>query len=148
MLFDIGWSELLIVAAVAIIVVGPKELPVLLRSVGRFVRKIKDMAREFQNHIEDAIDTDDIKKLRDDFEDIKKVNPINKIKDDIEESFDFSEHNKSIMSKDSEEKPNKSEPTPQMEPISSSQTTDKPEDAASNVSQFDEAKAARKVNEG
>ena len=90
MLPDIGWSELLIIAAVAIIVVGPRELPGLLRSVGKFVRKIKEMASEFQSQLDDAIDTEELKKLRDDFEDLKDANPVNQIKSNIEDSFDLS----------------------------------------------------------
>lgn len=52
--FGIGASELLIIAIVALIVVGPKDLPRLLRSIGQFTRKIQGMAREFQHHLNEA----------------------------------------------------------------------------------------------
>ncbi|WP_289081570.1 Sec-independent protein translocase protein TatB [uncultured Sulfitobacter sp.] len=55
-MFDMGWSELLVVGVVALIVVGPKDLPVLFRKVGQFVGKAKGMAREFSNAMNDAAD--------------------------------------------------------------------------------------------
>ncbi len=58
-MFDIAWSELLIVVALAIIVVGPKDLPRMMRSVGGIMRKVRAMAREFQSGmIELARDTE------------------------------------------------------------------------------------------
>ncbi|MDE0112845.1 MAG: Sec-independent protein translocase protein TatB, partial [Albidovulum sp.] len=47
-MFDIGWSELLIIGIVALIVVGPKDLPGMFRALGRFTGKMRGMAREFQ----------------------------------------------------------------------------------------------------
>ena len=55
-MFDMGWSELLVVGVVALIVGGPKDLPVLFRKVGQFVGKAKGMAREFSTAMNDAAD--------------------------------------------------------------------------------------------
>ena len=55
-MFDIGWSELVLIAIVALIVVGPKELPGLFRTVGHFMGKARGMAREFQRTMEQAAD--------------------------------------------------------------------------------------------
>ena len=55
-MFDMGWSELLVVGVVALIVVGPKDLPVLFRKVGQFLGKAKGMAREFSSAMNDAAD--------------------------------------------------------------------------------------------
>ena len=55
-MFDLGWTELLLIGIVALIVVGPKDLPVLFRNVGRFVGKARGMAREFSRAMEDAAD--------------------------------------------------------------------------------------------
>ena len=52
--FGIGTPELLVIAMVALIVIGPKDLPRLLRTIGQYVGKLKSMAREFQDHLEDA----------------------------------------------------------------------------------------------
>lgn len=67
-MLDIGWTELLVVGALALLVVGPRELPQLLRQVGRWVGQIKRMAREFQRSMEDAArdsDLANVKELRD-----------------------------------------------------------------------------------
>ncbi len=55
-MFDLGWSELLVIGIVALIVVGPKDLPVLFRNVGRFVGKARGMAREFSRAMNEAAD--------------------------------------------------------------------------------------------
>lgn len=64
-MFGMGWAELMIVGIVALIVVGPKELPILFRKMGQFVGKAKGMAREFSRAMNDAADqagVGDIKK--------------------------------------------------------------------------------------
>ena len=48
-MFDIGWTELMVVGIVALIVVGPKDLPGMFRTLGRFTGKAKGMARDFQS---------------------------------------------------------------------------------------------------
>ena len=52
-MLDVGWQELFLIAVITIIVVGPKEIPRVLRTVTLWVRKVKDMAREFQTSIDD-----------------------------------------------------------------------------------------------
>jgi sec-independent protein translocase protein TatB len=64
-LFDIGWSELAVVACVTILVVGPKELPGLLRTMGKTVGQLRRMAGDFQKQFDDAIreaELDEVKK--------------------------------------------------------------------------------------
>ena len=53
-MFDIGWTELLLIGIVALIVVGPKDLPVMLHTLGRFTAKARSMAREFTRAMDDA----------------------------------------------------------------------------------------------
>jgi sec-independent protein translocase protein TatB len=63
--FGLGSTELLLVAMIALIVIGPKDLPRLLRTMGQYMRKIQGMAREFQNHLNEAAKeagVDDVKK--------------------------------------------------------------------------------------
>jgi sec-independent protein translocase protein TatB len=55
-MFDLGWTELLVIGVVALIVVGPKDLPVLFRTLGRFLGKARGMAREFSKAMNDAAD--------------------------------------------------------------------------------------------
>ncbi|MEM9780872.1 MAG: Sec-independent protein translocase protein TatB [Pseudomonadota bacterium] len=53
-MFDIGWQELIVIGVLALLVVGPKELPGLFRTVGQYVGKARRIAREFQRSMEDA----------------------------------------------------------------------------------------------
>src|SRR5579864_4225768 len=54
-MFDFSWGELVIIGAVALIVIGPKELPGVLRTLGQWMTKIRRMASEFQNQFHDAM---------------------------------------------------------------------------------------------
>jgi sec-independent protein translocase protein TatB len=54
-MFDIGWSELLVIGVVALIAIGPKELPGALRALGQWMTKIRRMAADFQNQFQEAL---------------------------------------------------------------------------------------------
>ncbi len=74
-MFDIGWSELVVIAVVALIAIGPKELPAVLRTVGQYMRKIRGMASEFQGQFQDAMreaEMADLKKSVDEMTDVAK----------------------------------------------------------------------------
>lgn len=73
-MFDIGWSELLLIGIVALIVVGPKELPGLFRTVGLYMGRARGMAREFQRSMEQAADQSGLKEAADS---LKTVNNLN-----------------------------------------------------------------------
>jgi len=62
-MFDLGWSELLVIGVVALIVVGPKDLPIMFRNVGRYVGKARGMAREFSRAMEAAADDAGVKDI-------------------------------------------------------------------------------------
>ena len=64
-MLDIGWTEILIIAVVALFVVGPKDIPKALRTVGIWVGKLRHLSREFQTTVEDAVrdtELDEVKK--------------------------------------------------------------------------------------
>ena len=68
-MFDIGWSELVVIGVVALIAIGPKELPGVLRSVGFWMGKVRRMASEFQGQFQEAMreaEMSDLKKHADD----------------------------------------------------------------------------------
>ena len=54
-MFDIGWSELVVIGVVALIAIGPKELPGVLRTVGQYMGKVRRMASEFQSQFQEAM---------------------------------------------------------------------------------------------
>ncbi len=62
-MFGMGWSEMVVVGIVALIVVGPQELPGLFRTVGQFVGKAKGMAREFSRAMDQAADQAGVKEI-------------------------------------------------------------------------------------
>jgi sec-independent protein translocase protein TatB len=75
-MFDIGWSELLVIGVVALIAIGPKELPGVLRMVGQYMGKVRRMASEFQGQFQEAMreaEMADIKKHVDDITDTAKT---------------------------------------------------------------------------
>ena len=69
-MFDIAWSELLLVGGVALIVIGPKELPGALRTAGQMVGKVRRMAAEFQGQFNDAMREAELHDLKKQVEDI------------------------------------------------------------------------------
>jgi sec-independent protein translocase protein TatB len=71
-MIDLGWSKLLILGIIAIVVVGPKELPGLLRTIGRFMAQIRQHAAEFRAQFDEAMKGAEIDKLREEMNAIKR----------------------------------------------------------------------------
>ncbi|MBT4890288.1 MAG: twin-arginine translocase subunit TatB [Rhodospirillales bacterium] len=63
-MLDIGWQELMVVAILAIIVIGPKDLPRALRTVMQGIRKVRGIAKEFQSGVDDMVKEADLDDLR------------------------------------------------------------------------------------
>lgn len=70
-MLDIGWSELLVVAIVAIVVVGPKDLPKLMRTFGIYVGKVRRMAADFQRQFKEAMAESEADEVRKNIEAIR-----------------------------------------------------------------------------
>jgi sec-independent protein translocase protein TatB len=92
-MFDIGWSELLLIGIVALIVIGPKELPGALRTLGQWMTKIRRMASEFQGQFQEAMREAEIDQLKKDMDDMAakakdytNFDPIEDVRRDIEKS--------------------------------------------------------------
>ncbi|MFY9694897.1 MAG: Sec-independent protein translocase protein TatB [Xanthobacteraceae bacterium] len=87
-MFDISWTEFLLIGVVALIVIGPKELPTVMRTLGQYTRKIRGMAADFQNQFHEALreaDMADLKKQVDDMaSDIKNYDPLKDVRTDLE----------------------------------------------------------------
>ena len=65
-MFDIGWTELLLLGVIALIVVGPKDLPSMFRTLGRATARMRGMAREFQRAMDQAADESGVKDVASD----------------------------------------------------------------------------------
>lgn len=64
MLFDWGWSELMLIGIVALVVIGPKDLPKAMRVAGFWLKKARDLSREFQNSVEDMMRESELEEMR------------------------------------------------------------------------------------
>ncbi len=72
-MFDIGWGELVVIGIVALIAIGPKELPTVLRTLGQFMGKVRRMAAEFQGQFQEAMreaEMADLKKHAEDHQEL------------------------------------------------------------------------------
>jgi sec-independent protein translocase protein TatB len=87
-MFDISWTEFLLIGVVALIVIGPKELPAVMRSLGQWTRKIRSMAADFQNQFHEAMreaEMADLKKQVDDMaSSVKSYDPLKDVRADVE----------------------------------------------------------------
>jgi sec-independent protein translocase protein TatB len=63
-MFDIGWSELMVIGVVAILAIGPKDLPLALKTVGQWVAKARALAREFQGSLDEMIREAELDKVK------------------------------------------------------------------------------------
>ena len=72
-MFDIGWSELVLIAVVALIAIGPKELPGVLRMVGQWMGKARKMAAEFQGQFQEAMREAEMADLKKSFDEVREA---------------------------------------------------------------------------
>lgn len=72
-MLDLGWSELLLIGVVALIVIGPKDLPHLFHSLGRFTARARSMAREFTSAMEDAAKSSGLDEAAGSLRDVKSL---------------------------------------------------------------------------
>lgn len=72
-MFDIGWSELIVIGVVALIAIGPKELPGVLRMAGQWIGKARRMAGEFQNQFQEAMREAEVADMKKQFDDISQA---------------------------------------------------------------------------
>jgi sec-independent protein translocase protein TatB len=72
-MFDIGWSELVVIAVVALVAIGPKELPGVLRTVGQWIGKARKLAGEFQGQFREAMREAEMADLKKSFDEVKEA---------------------------------------------------------------------------
>src|SRR5204862_7396991 len=72
-MFDIGWSELVVIAVVALVAIGPKELPGVLRTVGQWIGKARKLAGGFQGQFREAMREAEMADLKKSFDEVKEA---------------------------------------------------------------------------
>ena len=82
-MFDIGWQELFIIAAIAIIVVGPRDLPRALKSISGYISKAKSMVRELQSGIDEVAREVDLENIRKDAQEVGNIDIESELKDAV-----------------------------------------------------------------
>ena len=90
-MFDIGWSEILIIAVVAIVVVGPKELPRMLRAFGKTMGQVRRTANDFKRQFDDALREAerqaDLEDTRKSLQSLARMDPIGDLKNDLNQTI-------------------------------------------------------------
>ncbi|MBB3658504.1 sec-independent protein translocase protein TatB [Rhizobium sp. BK650] len=80
-MFDIGWTELLVIAVVLIVVVGPKDLPPMLRAFGKMTARARKVAGEFRAQFDEALREAELDDVRRTISDAQKLNPVNSLRE-------------------------------------------------------------------
>ncbi|WEX78850.1 Sec-independent protein translocase protein TatB [Sinorhizobium numidicum] len=80
-MLDIGWTELVVIAIVLIVVVGPKDLPPMLRAFGRMTSKMRGMAADFRRQFDEALREADLEDVRKTISDAQSLNPTTALRD-------------------------------------------------------------------
>ncbi len=89
-MFDIAWSELLLIAVVALIFIGPKELPALLNNLGRAAAKLRRSADDFRRHFEDSMREAGYEDLHKNINDLRSLNPSTQLRTTIDNAINQS----------------------------------------------------------
>jgi sec-independent protein translocase protein TatB len=83
-MFDVGWQELFVIAAVGIVVIGPKDLPRALAQMTKYMRKARSIAREFQSSIDEVVRQAELDDIRKEVEKASSLNLENEIRNTID----------------------------------------------------------------
>lgn len=75
-MFDLGWTEILLIAVVAIVVIGPKDLPRAMRTVGQWTTKVKRMAGDFQRQFNEAVREAELEDVKKEVASLGKIDPM------------------------------------------------------------------------
>jgi len=83
-MFDIGWQEILVIGVVALVVIGPKDLPRTMRTAGRWVRKAKTVTNEFRRHVDDMMRESELDEVRRNISEVTSIHPGQYIENQID----------------------------------------------------------------
>lgn len=88
-MFDIGWAEMMFVVIVAVLVIGPKDLPRALATIGKYIRKARSMAREFQSGIDDLAKETELDEIKKDLQSNTDFNLKKQVEDAVDPTGSF-----------------------------------------------------------
>jgi sec-independent protein translocase protein TatB len=114
-MFDFGWPEILVIAIVLIVVVGPKDLPRVLRSFGRTTSKLRAMAGDFRRQFDEALREAELDEVKGLVQDARKLDPRNEIKKHLSPLEEAGREIRSGL--DAAMKPTPAKSTPATEPV-------------------------------
>lgn len=86
---EVGFNEMIVIGVVALLVVGPKDLPMLLRKLGQWTRKLREMANEFRHSFDEMARQSELDELRKEVEQLRSLNPLDDIKNEIQSAADM-----------------------------------------------------------
>ncbi|MDX0214359.1 twin-arginine translocase subunit TatB [Sinorhizobium meliloti] len=118
-MLDIGWTELVVIAIVLIIVVGPKDLPPMLRAFGRMTSKMRGMASDFRRQFDEALREADLDDVRKTISDAQSLNPTEALRDAMNPLRQLGNEIKSDLQKATtpDRPPASATPEPLVEPV-------------------------------
>jgi sec-independent protein translocase protein TatB len=73
-MFDFNWSEIALIGVVALVLIGPKDMPVAIRAISNAIKKMRRMAGEFQHHVDDMLRDADLAEVKSSFDEIRGMN--------------------------------------------------------------------------
>ncbi len=95
-MFDIGWPEMAVVAVIALIIIGPKDLPRILRYAGRWAGKARRMARDFQRNFDDMVRESELDEVKKSVDQAGGFNPVRDIGNSIDPTCEMKEEIESL----------------------------------------------------
>jgi sec-independent protein translocase protein TatB len=90
-MFELGWTELAVIALVALIVIGPKDLPAAMRTVGHWVRRARSLTREFQSGLDEMMRESELDEARKSIESTRKFNLSREVEKTVDPTGEVSE---------------------------------------------------------
>ncbi|ULR46267.1 Sec-independent protein translocase protein TatB [Rhizobium sp. K102] len=111
-MFDIGWTELLVIAVVLIVVVGPKDLPPMLRAFGKMTQRARKVAGDFRAQFDEALREAELDDVRQTIGDAQKLNPVNSLREAMNPLRQMGNEIKADLQKASTPPQNKTEVPP------------------------------------
>lgn len=102
-MFDIGWTEFFIIAVIALLVVGPKDLPKAVRTVTAGIRKVRGLAREFQSGLDEMVREAELDDLKEQVDQVRRFDAAKALKNEVDptgtltDDFDPAQFNRDLL---------------------------------------------------